>query len=365
MLLCCMIATLQTAYAQFKQAPIQFDIVAKDGTHMMLKLEQLSQLDSIPNLDSLLFKVGRNLQPLKDSLNQPYVNWKVEYNDFVKAGMYNITITPYRSASSSYRYRDNTLTKLKSGSDTLVITRYTTSQDKAHVARTDKDSVFKHFRSYTITLGLSNIGDIAGLSPGMLDAALAEFKAALPDKVKHLNQYTPLNATYYASNRWLNIYPGDDHFAKSHSFDGYGDFGISYTRGSWTPSAGIGAQYWYTSKTGDRNAFMLYWEPYFFFSRSAANALIADRNDFVTLKFSQAQKQNNSKGYFYAMMSVSYLVRREGDWYDPTTFKLAFTGYRVQNVADAGIGLSLNPEFTFSKFFKRFSPTLKLTLLFE
>jgi hypothetical protein len=147
-------------------------------------------------------------------------------------------------------------------------------------------------------------------------------------------------------------------FGKRKSLEPYVQLGLQYIRGSWAASSAVGLQYVRGYYDANRQIFKLYWEPHFLFYRDAADKLIPQRNDFVTLKYNEIRGRQTAFPSLNTNFSLSYLVGKRGNFFEPATFKIAFPGLRARN-------LNLEPEFVFNKFFKNFSPSIKLSLEIE
>jgi len=146
-------------------------------------------------------------------------------------------------------------------------------------------------------------------------------------------------------------------YGKRKYYEPYIQLGIQYLRGSWAPSTGVGMQLIHGRYDANREVFKLYWEP-FFFTRNSTNNLISQRNDFITFKYNEVRKVQPRDAEIFLNFSIGYLVGRRGNWFEPNTFKFAVPGLGVRNI-------NLEPEFVFNKFFKNFSPSLRLTLEIE
>jgi len=147
---------------------------------------------------------------------------------------------------------------------------------------------------------------------------------------------------------------------QQNSFIPYVQLGIQYIRGSWVPSAGAGVELIIRRGENLQRHYRLFWEPYLFYNRDSLKSVSLNRNDFITFKYYNSSKYNNGvkEIQFVENISFGYLVRRKGNEFEPVTFKFSLPGLQTKNVL-------LEPEFIFNRFFKDFSPSLKLTLFFD
>jgi hypothetical protein len=220
-------------------------------------------------------------------------------------------------------------------------------------------------RRYHITFYLNNLSDLDTLPIEKLNATIEILKAEIaPSKAKE-KKYS--GVSYYALYD-VNTQKKIRTWFKSPTStrvrlepDPYVQSGFQFMRGVAVPSVGVGIELFQKKSETNERQWRLMWEPLFFFSRDANNKLKMDRNDFITFK---QHSQNKWKGPtreidFVQNLSFGYLIRRKGDWLEKHTIKFSLpTGIQYKNIL-------LEPEFVFNDFFQNFSPSMKLTVIFE
>lgn len=335
---------------------IKFDFQLQGGNKMMLEFNSLKQVDSLPELNSLLKQVWKDLQFFRDSLSVPLVNRRVDY---ITSSLDNkIRIIQYPQKGSVYSIKNDEVTQLKVEQDTLRIRLYTLS------AINSRSVVTPH--AYYITFLLNNITDFEGIvSLDKLNPAIALLKNDLAVKS---NQRKRVGDVYYALYNVesgkrirpakLPILNASDQ--KAVFVPPYVQLGVQYLRGQWTPSVGVGLELQKRTSTERVQHYRLIWEPYFVFSRDPSSKLMMDRNDFISFKYSLSSKITTPSRQieFLQTVSIGYLVNNSGEWFEPHTIKFSLPGFHSKNIL-------LEPEFVFNDFFKNFSPSLKLVLYFE
>lgn len=333
--------------------PVHFDFLLPNNNRMVIELRRPGQLAHLPNPDSLFRKVWADLEALKDSLSDPLSVKRVDY--IVSSSDTKIRIKHYSAPGSYFSYRDDELVQLKVDQDTLRYKGIT-----AIPGITDRG--INVGDPFVIILLLNNITDVEKLSPGALQSGMDMVKK----DVKEANEKT---ATYHygvydlRSNRRISpVKINRMSYGNRHGFEPYIHVGIQYGRNSWIPTAGAGIEYYYGQTRYSKYAFRLIWEPYFFFQRNNSNKLVTERQDFITLRFHNSYTHTVRSGRNTIEMnenfSFGYLIRRKGEWFEPTTFKFALPGLQVRNIL-------AEPEFFFNKFFRNFSPSLRLLVYFE
>ncbi|SJZ67553.1 hypothetical protein [Sediminibacterium ginsengisoli] len=335
-----------------------FDFLLPKGNRMVFEMSAIYQLRYLPDLDSLLVQVHQKLAPLKDSLSDPLSTKRV---DVVCEGKTDkIRITTHQPPADYFAYNNGELSQLKTDQDTLRITLFADS-----VMSYQPTGSFKKGRAYAVMFILNNIEDIATFEPGYLMKNVHEL--LLADMAKQLernpktNAYTRYYGIYdFVQHKRISPYRVENYaWARPFGWEPVIAAGMQYARGTWLASAALGIKLFKTYSYG-RSEWRLLWEPYFFFSKDAANKLLTDRNDFVTLRY-QFRYQREGAGsavVAYTNMSFGYLVRRQGDWLDPNTKKLSIGGLL------SGVAV-LEPELLFTGFFKQVSPSLKLSVTIQ
>jgi hypothetical protein len=322
--------------------PINIHLRMGNGIKFTLELMNRAQLDSLGNVDSLLHKVWADLSTVKENISKPYVSRRIDY--IASRTNAQFRILEHDAAGSTYNYKEGEVVQTKTGQDTLRISM----QNFREVV----NNRFSVYRPMFITITLANVQDITTIQPAILASGLAMIQRANKTG-SGITYNTNLSANYdVATQQWLPLSAGNRQAnRKALEPDVY--LGIQYVRGAWAPSAAAGLQLIDGNYTGKRNVFKLLWEPHFFFSKDAANALVTDRNDFITFRYYHYDKEPSDDYNYPLNFSVGYLVNRNGNWYEKNTIKFSVPGlqYKV---------LSLGPEFFFNGLFKNFSPSLKL-----
>src|SRR6476659_5549538 len=101
-----------TTYARFR-----FDLDKQNA--MYIDLYQISQLDSIPNLDSLFHLVWNDLQQICDSLEDPLMSRWISCGVGLSDRSFRIAQHP--QARQAYQVKDGEIVQLKVDQDTLRI----------------------------------------------------------------------------------------------------------------------------------------------------------------------------------------------------------------------------------------------------
>lgn len=100
----------------------------------------------------------------------------------------------------------------------------------------------------------------------------------------------------------------------------------------------------------------LYWQPVFLFDKMSDGGMRAKRNDFVGLLYEYRRGSTEAdKLNFYAPISIAYLVRKSGDFFEKNTFNFGIGGVKYG-------ALTLRPFMYFNNFFKDVTPSVQLSV---
>ena len=335
---------------------IKFDFQLRGGNKMMLEFHSLNQVDSLPELNSFLQKVWKDLQFFEDSLSIPLVNRRIDY---AVTGLDNkIRIIQYPQNGSIYSVKNDEVTQLKVEQDTLRIRMYTLGPAN------NRGVVIPS--PYYVTFFLNNVTDLESIiKTEKLNEAIQLLKNDLVVKSDKKNRYGDTFYALYNVETGKRIRPvklplRNPSPEKPIVLPPYVQLGVQYIRGEWVPSVGVGLDLQRRSRKDRVQHYRLIWEPYFLFSRNTSNELRMERNDFVSFKYTLSSKISTPTRQieFLQTVSIGYLVHRKGEWFEPHTIKFSLPGFHAKNIL-------LEPEFVFNDFFKNFSPSLKLVMYFE
>ncbi|MCW3075186.1 MAG: hypothetical protein JWP69_2255 [Flaviaesturariibacter sp.] len=336
-----------------------FNFYLHNGNRLSIELSYIEQLQSLTNLDSLLKQVWRTLQPFSDSFNKPLVSRRIDY--YQNAVDTRLRFLEYPQTGNLFRIKGTDTAQLKMEQDTLRISLLTKREMTSNKKKIYVDQL------YFVTLYLNNITDLSSIQGSDLEWALTTLKADLGRNLYNSSRnsyYNRFAATYnVVTQKKLGAPIGElKGYTRRTRFTPYTQVGIQYARGAWTPSVGVGFEVVRDVYTNQKQHFILLWEPYFFFRNNAAagGKVTMDRNDFITFKYkyNMFSSTNTKELNFATNVSLGYLVNRNGDWFERHTFKFTLPGLQAKNIM-------LEPEFYFNDFFRHFSPSLKLTLVFE
>lgn len=309
-------------------------------------LKWVSDLSKLNDVDSLIAQTAKLIQPLMDSFATDGWVRRVEVDATQTPALFRV-IT-HLDKPKAFTLMEDELTQVKMDQDTLRIKFF---QENDHA-------------SY-INLLVNNIADVKNLPPNVGKRSLQIVNEGIEKNYK-----TPIKNnsrhTYYGV---FNLETGEmvSPDAKNyHAIRSGSDQleitllkpSLSYARGNVFTGFSFGAAFNYAKTRGANGSRMgigIYWEPQFSFRSDSSGKMQSSRNDFLTLRFEERPNKPHANFEILRTLSVGYLNRNNGNYFEKNTFRLGLPGVASGN-------LHLEPELYFNDFFKNVSPGIKLSL---
>ncbi|MCX6207355.1 MAG: hypothetical protein NTZ19_14020 [Bacteroidetes bacterium] len=334
----------------------------KNNVRVTIDLINIKQVKYLPNLDSLVNTIKPNLRMLADSFKNDVFSRRIDY--LVNGPYPQIRIHNYDKEPQQFVVKEGALNQLKTDQDTIRIKAY------MEVAKEDiLNSDLRYYptnkpemQPYFIMIILNNCADLLQLPDNSLQACVTKLKTdlnetyiATADPKAKYNASFNLNTNKMFSPgklKWIKN-PGSVQELVPNIYAG-----LQYTAGTFVPSFSAGLRYTFANRQFTTKRIYAMWEPHFFFSKDLLNKTITDRNDFITLRYISIERGKKEPFDFVGNVSLGYLIRKQGNWFEPNTFKVGIPGVRSG-------WLQLEPEFFFHDFLKGVSPSIKLTIHYE
>ena len=321
---------------------------------LKIELTDLSDLQRIANMDSLLQVFKEDMASLKDSFLNPVTSKKVDYIRDAK-GRKKIRLQQFQPEGTSFLLDNGELALLRTEQDTVNIIGVITDPPKA------KDDISKtNPRYYHLTFYLNSIEELAGYMNGSLNEKIKTIQDNISGKWP-----TVLGTGYHYIKKDKSIFA--DH-PKGFTQAGSGDFiaGMVYVNAQnykifFVPSFSLGVELTITNR--ERNFKWvpgLFWEPHFLFAKDNEGKLRTYRNDFLTLTYGQGGTTDHDphKDFsFSAVFSLGYLIRREAELIDKNTFRLGAGKLKLSKT-------TIEPSMYFNNFFKGVTPCIRISQSF-
>ena len=332
----------------------RFFIDLDKGNRLEIELTDITDLQAITNMDSVLRVFAQDLTPLKDSLSDPLTTKRIDYVTDAK-GRKKIRIQQFAPKGDSYLLNNGELSALKVNQDTINIIGVI-----QHPPKAEQKINLSHSRYYRLLFYLNNFGELAGYMNGLLNEKVATIQRDVKTK-------------------WGPILGGSDHYLKSDKaisaekpagfvpgaitdyLTGMIMVNVQNYKNYFVPSFSLGARLTFANR--DRTYKWepgLYWEPHYLFARDSSGKSRTYHNDFLTFTYGQGGTTDHDprKDFsFSAVFSLGYLINRNGNYFDRNTFRLGAGKLRL-------LKTTIEPSVYFSNLFKGVTPCIRITQSF-
>lgn len=318
------------------------------GNKMQIELAAVQDLANFRNIDSLVQILLKDLGPLKDSLgdgiNARRIDYRLDTTDSKK-----IRIQNFHSKGSTFIINNGDLSSLKIEQDTINFIGSVYFQAKYTLRRP-----FPASRFYRLSFFLNDLNDLQSLADGRLGKKIQSLEN---------NLHTTWVTTTERGKAILEADPTITS-ARPKGMIGGGDFinlrisaDLQNYKSYFVPSVSLGVGLIFSTSHFKRDI-VLSWDPNFFFAKDSASKLRAFRNDFVTLTWGQGLVTDynpRKESHLLFIMSLAYLVNRNGEYMDRNTFRLG-----AGRLSLFSGKTKIEPAIYFNNFFKGVTPAVRL-----
>jgi hypothetical protein len=324
----------------------QFVIDLGRGNKMQVELDNPEDIDHFLNIDSLLRVFLHDIEPLKDSLSDELASRRIDYIAD-SSGRKKIRIRQSAPQGSSFVIDKGELAALKLEQDTVNFLG--SSRFQVHYLL---EKWLWKTRPYRLSLFVNNLNELPALA-GKLNELILSLKQNIDSKL-----VTDNNGVMHLKNDYVVTVKQPQGFVAGTNDDLEieNSANLQNYKNYFVPSFSLGLS---LNINGASNKLYtsLVWEPNFFF-QSNNGKLQTYRNDFLTLSFgtsSITESGINREAFRMAIFSLSYLIRREGEFFDKNTFRFGFGEVNIFKGAT-----TLAPVMYFNNFFKGVTPGIRL-----
>lgn len=328
----------------------KFDLDLGSGNKMLLELTDITDLDKVGNIDSLLRIFLNDIAVLKDSLADPLTSKRIDYITDAQ-NRKKFRLQQFEPKGSSYLINKGETVVLRTMQDTINITGIVTDAPKPTTKISLKNPRYYHFAFY-----LNSIDELGDYMQGILAYKIATIRTEVYNKWSPLpgtgSWYLNKDSTITAGKRGGYI-SGSSHDQLS----GFISVNMQNYKNYFVPSVSAGLKLSIVNR--DRTYKWeptIVWEPNFLFAKDSSGKLQTYRNDFLTLMYEQGgiKDHNSTKGFSYSTaFSLGYLINRKGDFFDKNTFRLGAGKIQFHKT-------SIEPIIYFNNFFKGVTPGIRI-----
>lgn len=332
----------------------RFYIDLGKGNKLEIEVTDITDLDRIANMDSLLNIFITDITPLKDSLSNPLTAKRIDYVTDAQDRK-KMRLQQFQPKGDNYLLNNGDLSSLKIAQDTINIIGII-----ANPPKTKEKISLTHSRYYRLLFYLNNIGELAGYMNGTIGEKIHtiqnNLKTKWPTVLGTGYHYLKKDKTITADKPYGETPGGTGDF-----ITGYITVNVQNYKNYFVPSFSIGTRFTFSNR--DRSYKWepgLLWEPHFLFARDTLGKLRTYRNDFLTLTYGQGgtTDHNPQKDFaFSAVFSLGYLINRNGDYFEKNTFRFGAGKLKL-------LKTTIEPSIYFDNFFKGVTPGIRISQAF-
>ena len=326
------------------QRRFTFDLGKRDK--MDIEISSMNDLHYLLNIDSIVQEFITDMEPLQDSILREPSSRKIEYA-IDGPNLKRISLVKHNPPVSNFVISFGEMSMLKVVQDTIIINGILPVQPGGTLFN---KKTRPHY--YRISFFLN---DLNGLST---------YKGHLNEKLGRL-----LEA---ADGKWVLRQDGKMYIKSEPDISAQSKRG--YSGGSTLiavrPSIDVQnyKNYFVTSLSGGiafvnnknlmHKEYFVGYEKHFLFAGDTAGKIKTFANNFIVASYGQGAIDPYTKktATLYPFISLGYLVKRKGDFYDKHTFKLGLGQFNL-----FGNYTKIEPTLFFNNFFRGCTPSLRIT----
>ncbi len=332
----------------------RFYIDLGNSNKMIIELTDMTDLNKVENIDSLLQVFLNDIASLKDSLADALTAKRIDYITDAQ-NRKKIRFQQFQPKGTNLLIDKGETASLKTMQDTINIVGVILNPPKPTTKISLTNPRYFHFAFY-----LNNISELADYMHGVLAEKIATIQTDVKNKWQHVlgtgSWYLIKDASITADK------PAG--YIEGTAFDqltGFVTINVQNYKNYFVPSASVGVKLTIVNRERTYKwEPTILWEPNFLFAKDSSGKLQTYRNDFLTLMYEQGgvKDHNSIKGFSYSTaVSVGYLINRNGDFFEKNSFRLGAGKIQLQKT-------SIEPGIYFNNFFKGVTPSIKITQAF-
>ena len=332
----------------------RFYINLDKGNQLKIELTDISDLQKIDNIDSLLRVFMKDVTPLRDSFSDPLTTKRLDYVTDTM-GRKKIRFQQFQPKGAAFLIDKGELASLKTGQDTISIIGIISNPTKPEqkISRT-------HARYYHLTFYLNNMSEITDYMNGVLAEKISTIQKDANTKwplILGTGSHYLLKDKSISADRPRGFTPGEN----GDFLEGLATVNVQNYKNYFVPSFSVGAKLVLTNR--DRTFKWepgLFWEPHFLFAKDNQGNLHTYRNDFLTFTYGQGGITDHDPRKDFslsAVFSLGYLINRNGDFFEKNTFRFGAGKLKLTKT-------TIEPSIYFNNFIKGVTPGIRISQSF-
>ena len=328
----------------------RYSIDLGSGNTLQIELTDKEDINKFKNLDSILTVFFKDIVPFKDSLTDELAAKRIDYV-MDEAGRKKIRIRNYKPLASSFVIQQGEVAALKTEQDTVNIVGTVAAPAKYGIRKP-----VSNVRYYRLSFFVNDYNDLQNIDTMAIREKIIALKSNkrwiqdgegnwyMKNGDKSISSQTQrgtiLNTRDYIQNNF------------STSIQNY--------KNNFIPSVSLGIDFVFNNGM-NKNYFGFASENHFVFAKDINGKVKTFQNGFLTLSYKQTSNKSTNSDIVQLSpgLSISYLVKRQGEFYEKNTFRL---GLGKVNLFKETV--SIEPGFFFNNLFKNTTPSLRLSVAF-
>ena len=329
----------------------RYSIDLGSGNTLQIEFMDKEDINKFKNFDSILSVFLKDMVPFKDSLTDELAARRIDYV-MDEAGRKKIRIQIFKPLAASFVIRQGEVAALKTEQDTVNIVGTVAAPAKYGIRKP-----VSNVRYYRLSFFVNDYNDLQNIDT----MAIREKIIALKSNKRWIKD---------TEGEW-HMKNGDKSISKTTLYgtaNQNGDYiqnnfsaSIQNYKNNFVPSINVGLDFVFNNGINKRY-FGFVSENHLFFAKDVNGNVKTFQNIFLTLSYRKTLNHANNKTdivQFSPGLTVSYLVRGQGGYYDKNTFRLMLG--KVDMYKET---VSLEPCIYFTNFFKNITPSLRLSVGF-
>jgi hypothetical protein len=327
---------------------IRYVIDLGKGNTLWVEMTDKEDIDKFKNIDSILTVFFKDFAPFKDSVTDELAAKRIDYLTDA-SGRKKIRIRNYKPLASSFVIQQGEVAALKCEQDTVNIIGIILAAPVKYGIRKPVSNVLY----YKLSFFVNDFNDLQNINREVIREKFVAIKSNKRwIKNGDGNRYMK-NGDKSVSSKLSN----DDANLNGFIFQNNFSTSIQNYKNNFVPSLNIGFELVLNNGTNKKYLGFVT-ENHLLFTKDINGNVKTYENVFLTLNY---KKTFNNINMFQVLpnLSLSYLVRRNGEFYDKNTFRLMLG--KVDMYKET---VSLEPCIYFTNFFKNITPSLRLSVQF-
>jgi hypothetical protein len=321
------------------------------GNKIRIDMDNMSDMQKVINIDSIITTLLHDIAALKDSLGDELAVRRIDYLPDSNGGK-KVRIQQFRPKGSSFLVTDGDVSALKLEQDTVTIIGVV-----HYTAKYTMRKAFAATRHYRVSFYVNRLEELGGYIGKGLNEKMEAISKNRNAKIPWSK--SPADGMYHMHG---------DHTISSRQPAGYmygaGDYVNFYItvnaenyKNLFVPSVSAGAKFIFSNGYFKREIGLTS-DMYFTFAKNSQGVTKTSINNFINLTWGQGVVKGDprAESHLLFIMSLGYLARPSGDDFDKRSWRLG-----AGRLSLFGGKTRIEPAIFFHDLFKNTTPSIRIS----